>query len=228
MNPAELKPWLLPLLLKALRYLLVLAGGNLAVSDSQLTEVAGALLVGLGFVWSIIEDKMTKKKAAGGMVSTGAGEKETNTTPPLGLFLVLALFLGFTGCVSHPAAPGTPPSGVADNRAVLAAVKLAAFVGTSEALRQEPSWNEDFRTASDALLLLSTKDALKLSDITSIVLQLPINELKSDRATLYITSASIVLEEYDAGTVDISRVAALRPVITALVEGIELGLKTTR
>lgn len=227
MNPQELKPWLLPLLLKALRYLLVLAGGNLAASDSQLTEVAGALLVGLGFLWSIIEDKMTKKKAAADKNEVEK-ENEKPTTPPLGLFLVLALFLGFTGCATHPAAPGTPPSGVADNRAVLAAVKLAAFVGTSEALRQEPSWNEGFRTASDALLLLSTKDALKLSDITSIVLKLPINELKSDRATLYITSASIVLEEYDAGTVDISRVAALRPVITALIEGIELGLKASR
>ena len=56
----------------------------------------------------------------------------------------------------------------------------------------------------------------------------PIKELKSDRAVLYINAAAIVLEEYDAGTVDISKVARLRPVIKALREGIELGLKTSR
>lgn len=228
MNPETLKPWLMPVLLKILRYAVVLAGGNLAVSDSQLYEIAGALLIVIGFFWSIIEDKRAKKKALG---VEKVNETEKEKVPPtiIGLFLVLALVLGLTACTTPTGASGTAPSAPAvDNKAVLASVKLAAFVGTAEALRQQPEWRPAFLTASDALLLLSQKDAIGLSDIYGILAQLPIKELKSDRAILYINAASIVLEEYDTGTIDISRVDKLRPVIKAINEGLELGLKTAR
>ena len=231
MNPETLKPWLLPVLLKVLRYVLVLAGGNLAVSDGQLTEIAGAMLVVIGFGWSIIEDKRTKAAAkAGEKVGTGAGEK-SGTPPVIALFLLcsLAPLLLCSACVSTPGTgTGAPGAPAVDDKAVLASVKLAAFVGTAEALRQQPEWRPAFLTASDAMLLLQQKDAIGLGDIYGILQQLPIKELKSDRAILYINAASIVLEEYDTGKVDISKVDKLRPVIKAINEGLELGLKTSR
>lgn len=155
-------------------------------------------------------------------------EKEKVPPTTVGLFLVLALVLGLTACVSTPR---TLPDGTvetpaqAEARRVESVVKMVAMNGTILALKQNPDWREDFVAAADLLLLVQQKDKLTLDDIYGILVQLPIKELKSDTAQITILNAKLLLDEFDSGSVDLNRAERLKPIAKALYEGIELGLK---
>jgi len=51
-----------------------------------------------------------------------------------------------------------------------------------------------------------------------------VKELKSDRARIYVTAATLLISDY-AGTVPLEQIAELKPVATAIREGIELALQ---
>ena len=130
--------------------------------------------------------------------------------------LIIGAILGllFTGCGTL-----TPTQ---QQRAVTA-TKIAAYVGTHEAVRQHPEWRDGFQQAVNDLGVMEASSKIDATMILAIMQRLPVKELKSPQATLAITAATILLSDY-AGSVPLDQVQQLKPVVTAMREGIELGL----
>lgn len=101
-------------------------------------------------------------------------------------------------------------------------VTVAAYVGTIEALRSHPEYRLGFETAVAELKVLEDGqiDTVKLLEIVN---RLPVKELKSDRAQMIITAATIVLAD-EIGATPIEKLNDLKPVVSAIREGIERGL----
>lgn len=102
------------------------------------------------------------------------------------------------------------------------AALVAAYVGTAETLRAHPEYRAGFELAARELRVLEdgNVDALKLMEI---VQRLPVKELKSDRATIIITAATILLTD-QIGATPIEKLNDLKPVVSAIRQGIEQGL----
>lgn len=110
-----------------------------------------------------------------------------------------------------------------DIQRISAATKVAAYVGTSTALRQHPEWKDAFAIASDNLKVLETADTLDVAQILAIIQRLPIKELKSDTAAIIITSATILITEFNVSTIPLERVKQLQPIVKSIRQGIDLG-----
>lgn len=101
-------------------------------------------------------------------------------------------------------------------------VKLAAYVGTAETLRAHPEYRKGFEVALVELKALEAGpiDVIKLLEIVN---RLPVKELKSDRAQMIITAGTILLTD-EIGATPLEKLNDLRPVISAIREGVERGL----
>lgn len=126
--------------------------------------------------------------------------------------ILIALCL-FTGCATNRT----------QNQRVASAAKVAAYVGTYEFLRDNPGARPHFVVARDALLTIEQSDHVDLATLLAIINQLPVKELRSDRAVLIITSATILLSDY-AGALPVEQLDELKPIAKAIREGIDLGL----
>ena len=134
--------------------------------------------------------------------------------------LVLALGLTpltFTGCATVK--PGTTQTAAR----LHGVIKLAAYVGTTESLRQHPEWRSGFELALVELKRIETVEKIDFTTILAIVNRLPVKELRSERATMFITSGTILLHE-QLQSIDLEKAEDLRGTVKALREGIELGL----
>jgi hypothetical protein len=134
--------------------------------------------------------------------------------------LILAL-LAFTGCVSS----GEPRP--TNEARVASVVKVAAFVGTTEYLRDHPERRDKFELARDELRLLAADPALDMAKILAIAQRLPVKEMRDERVVLYVGAATLVLEEFGQGAWDLDRVQYLRPVALAMADGIDLAITTS-
>ena len=124
----------------------------------------------------------------------------------------------FTGCTTT----GTP-DGQSQQVRLNGLVKMAAYLGTTEALRQHPEWRMGFELAHNELKALEGAEKLDFVAVLAIVNRLPVKELKSDRATMFITAGTILLNE-QLQQIDFSKIEKLRPTVISLREGIGLGL----
>lgn len=133
---------------------------------------------------------------------------------PLAVLTALMLVMGLTGC-THLKDPNTGPK-------IQSAVYVAAYVGTSEALRAHPEWRGGFELASKELAILEAGkiDVLKLVEI---VKRLPVKELKGDRARIIIDAATILLVD-QIGATPLEKLEDLKPIVTAIRRGIARGL----
>lgn len=102
---------------------------------------------------------------------------------------------------------------------------VAAYVGTAEALREHPDWRDEFEQASAELALLE-QGPIDIIALVEIVQRLPVKELRSDRAVLYISAATILLSDH-LNSIPIERLENIRPIISALRRGIDRGLQTS-
>jgi hypothetical protein len=105
------------------------------------------------------------------------------------------------------------------------AIKTAAFGGAWYALKEHPEWRIGFETAVADLKILETADKIDFATLMAIAMRLPVDELKSEEAQLAITGATILLSGYGGKLVELDKLENVRPVATALREGIELALK---
>lgn len=131
--------------------------------------------------------------------------------------LLLAGLLFLSGCA-------TPNGTDAPTAArITPAVKLAAYVGTAEYLRAHPESRDQFATAATELTTLTDADQVDLATLLAIAHRLPVKELKSDRAAIYVTAATILLTDYGA-TIPADQLNQLQPIARAMRDGIELAL----
>lgn len=105
------------------------------------------------------------------------------------------------------------------------AIKTAAMVGTTYSLNEHPEWRSGFETAAKELKVLETADKIDFATIMAIVTRLPVKELQSSDARLAISGATILLSGYGNKIVALEKLDNVRPVATALREGIELGMQ---
>lgn len=134
--------------------------------------------------------------------------KKTTTS-----ILVAIAIVAFTGCASM--SPQTQSR-------IQTGATIAAYVGTSETLRAHPEYRKGFEIAVAELKVLEIGpiDTVKLLEIVN---RLPVKELKSDRAQMIITVATIVLAD-EIGATPLEKLNDLKPVVTAIRSGIERGL----
>jgi ABC-type Fe3+-hydroxamate transport system substrate-binding protein len=103
------------------------------------------------------------------------------------------------------------------------AIKTTAMVGTTVCLNEHPEWRAGFNEALADLKILESAPTIDFDAIFKIVNRLPIKELKSQNAQLAISGATILLSEYSS-KIDLSKLENVRPLVTALVQGLELAL----
>lgn len=135
------------------------------------------------------------------------------------LLLAVAVITPLTGCVSGRVEPR-----------VISATKVAAYVGTSEYLRQVKEKNPDqlpgvlakFDEAVAQLQAFEATENVDAATLVAIAQQFPIKELQSEQAAIYVTAATIVLEDF-AEQIAIEKIAELKPVAAAMRQGIQLA-----
>lgn len=135
---------------------------------------------------------------------------------PILSLLALCAALFFTGCAST----GRP----IDPQRVAYAVEDAAFIGSRVALLKNPEWRPAFESAVQALAVLEGKDEIGVADIVAIARTLHVKELKSDETALVIAGAELLLVNLDRQTIDLNKLAALKPVVSGFRKGLERGL----
>jgi len=106
---------------------------------------------------------------------------------------------------------------------VVSGTKIAAYVATSEYLRANPTKAAAFTTVAQSLYVLETSETLDAATLLAVVNQLPIKQLKSERAQMLITAATLVLSDY-AGSIPVDQLENLKPIAKAMREGIELAI----
>jgi hypothetical protein len=131
----------------------------------------------------------------------------------VGTILMCLSFAG-TGCASMSQT---------QSQRLSTAATIAAYVGTTEVLRRHPEYRTGFELAAGELKALEegNVDALKLMQIVN---RLPVKELKGDRASMIITTATILLTD-EIGTTPIEKLNDLKPIVKAIRTGIERGLQ---
>ncbi len=112
---------------------------------------------------------------------------------------------------------------VADIERIANVTKEATTIGTQEVLKRRPEWAVDFRLAHEQLAALEKADTISVADILKIIDWLPIKELKSDNARLAVTGARLLISGIDLPEVSADKLAQIRPIVTALREGLEAG-----
>lgn len=129
---------------------------------------------------------------------------------------LLSALCFFSGCATRP----TPQS--IQNKS-----KGIAYLVTAESLIQHPDWKEHFKIASAEFQVLGTSTNVTLPMITEIVTQLPIKELKGERAAIYITVGTLFLQD-DLGEVALTQPEELRRAALGIHEGIDLAVNLAR
>lgn len=122
------------------------------------------------------------------------------------------------GCTTTPEGKTIP-----DVPRIAAITREAAAIGTQEALVRNPALKEKFVLVAAQLAILETQGDITVEKMLYIVSQLPVNELKSDDARLAISAARLVVAGAGWSSVTIIRDEQLRPVVTALREGLIAG-----
>jgi hypothetical protein len=120
-----------------------------------------------------------------------------------------------TGCAS-----------IGRNSSLVTSVKVAAYTGTAVGLADHPEWRRGFEEAHADLALIEQAEVIDFVFVLAVVQRLPVKELKSDKAAILITAATILLSDY-GGSLPLDRLEELRPVVKAMREGIGLGLGVT-
>jgi len=181
----------------------------------KLGQFLSAFAGGLGLIFARDNNKTSEDVGATpAVVHEPRHGRPGGTGTIIGALFLCAFAIFFAGCASTPQA---------DAQRIQSAAKVAAFVGSSEYLRSHPETRAGFVLARDELLVIENSEHVDLTTLLAIVNRLPVKELKSDRATLIVTAATMLLSDY-AGSLPIERLDELKPVAKAIREGIDLAL----
>lgn len=125
---------------------------------------------------------------------------------------LMALSCLLTGCE-------TTPSVITPSR-----VKIVMYTGTAFAVAEQPELKPGFQHAVDSLKLIESQESIDFAVLMAILNDLPIKDIKTPHARILITSGTMLLADL-GGQVDLAKVEKLKPYVTAIREGIELGLR---
>lgn len=204
------------LILSSITAFIIASGGALGVvfvgGQPSLWQVLAAVVLGL-----VVAAKDARSLLALPPVNGDADAPRVDWKPPVAIGFGLIGLVGLTGCAALKDNPDLL-------KRVEAASKMAAFVGTSEYVRQHPETRFAFELVRDELKDLGAAEKLDLVTLLSAVNHLPIKELKNERATMIVTAAGILLTDY-ADRLPVEKLSTLQPVALAIAGGINLGLE---
>lgn len=107
---------------------------------------------------------------------------------------------------------------------VATVAQLAAFDGASIWLTSHPDDRQYFEAARTSLKLLLATDTINPADFTAALQGLPIKELQGPNGALIVGSAVILYDAYLRENVNLDANVYLRPVITAVAQGLDRAL----
>lgn len=136
----------------------------------------------------------------------------------LSIGFAILVMIGLTGCLN----PNQPKQ----TQSLATAVKMAAYIGTSEYLLSHPDARPKFEAAERELFAMESAPGFDAITLLAIAQRLPVKELKSERAAIYVTAATILLTDYGA-SIPVDQIDNLKPIAQAMREGIALGLGST-
>ena len=122
------------------------------------------------------------------------------------------------GCTTTPEGKTIP-----DVPRIAAITRETATIGTQEALLRQPKLKEKFILVAAQLGVLETQGDITVEKMLYIISQLPVDKLQSPNASLAISSARLVVAAAGWSSVTVVRDEQLRPVVTALREGLVAG-----
>jgi hypothetical protein len=114
----------------------------------------------------------------------------------------------------------------AGGRDISGAIRAAAFTGTALALRDHPEWRKGFEEAASDLAIIEQAEVIDFPLVLAIVQRLPVSELRSSDAAIIITGATILLSDFNS-SIPLDQIEKLRPVVSALRQGITLVVGTS-
>lgn len=98
-------------------------------------------------------------------------------------------------------------------------VKLVTQIAAGEALIEKPQWRIGFEQAAADLQVLESTDNVGIGNLIAIIERLPVKQLQSPRARLYIaTGTSLILEESGVPT-------ELSPATSDKVQGLARAIR---
>jgi hypothetical protein len=116
---------------------------------------------------------------------------------------------------------GCTTTGKPDVERIARVSREAATIGTVAALTAHPEWGPGFDLAVDELTRLEVSPTLSVDDILAVAQRLPVKELKSQNAVLSFQGARLLISAIDVPQVSAERIAELRPIVTAIRQGIQ-------
>lgn len=139
------------------------------------------------------------------------------------LIATSTLLVSLVGCASTPKFANLTPTTQAN---IVSTAEVAAYGGTRAVLLKNPEYRKGFEQALGELKLMEAGnvDALVLVDI---IKRLPVKELRGDTAAIVIDTATIFIVGR-IGATPIEQINDLKPVVSALIRGIELALDRTK
>jgi hypothetical protein len=141
-----------------------------------------------------------------------------NKLTQFGFILIVATALAVAGCTTTPEGKTVP-----DIARIAMITQEAATIGTAEALARKPEWKVQFSVVVVELTKLESESDITVESLLRIVSQLPVDKLQSDNARLAFSSARLLVAASGWSTVAIVRSEQLRPVVTALRNGLVAG-----
>ena len=123
-----------------------------------------------------------------------------------------------TGCTTTPEGKTVP-----DIARIAMITQEAATIGTQEALARKPEWKVQFAVVVVELTKLEAEADITVESLLRIISQLPVDQLSSQNARLAFSSARLLVAATGWSTVAIVRSEQLRPVVTALRNGMVAG-----
>jgi hypothetical protein len=191
--------------------------------DASFAEAASAFIVGVGtLIWAHFHHGESDPTVP----VTVQEHQIMNTLKSLLILVIPAALIGFTVGCAHT------PTGQVDVAATVKnfvpAAETAAYVGTKVALTEHPEWRDGFVQANAELQILASAENPDYTTLAEIVSRLPVEELKSEEATLAITSGEIILQQYGRPDVVTSKLVDIRPIVQAIQRGVSKGLGQTK
>jgi hypothetical protein len=138
---------------------------------------------------------------------------------------MLFSFLLSIACLAVLPACKTTATGqsVADIDRIARVSRQAASIGARETLQYFPQFRPDLQLAHDELVTLENSQTIDLNSILDIISKLPDSALHTEYARLSVDGARLLISAIDLPEVDASTLAELKPIVTALRQGLEDG-----
>lgn len=204
-----------------LRHILTTLGGVLlaqgTMSDTEMTEIVGAIITLVGAGWSFAEKRRASAAAPG------------PTPGVLGAVIIASVWTamilaGAVGCATSNTGSGSGESAgsrILTPQRVQAIATLASFIGATADLQAHPERRVAYQTARDGLARLMEQEQWNPEAAAVVLAESGVGAFASDEGAIAITGTLMLTDALGLGDFDARR----SDHAVALITGLESGLR---